>query len=409
MRRLLALLAALPLLAVACNSSGGSKPVAAPKGLPPFYAVPADVSHQSPGDLLKSEPVSVPEVNGTVERVMYVSQDAKGKPAAVTGLVFVPALPAPPAGYPVVTWAHGTNGMAAACTPSLKASTAVASPTVINAMLGLGWIVAATDYQGEGTPPGLLPFLVGDVAARNTVDIVRAARQLPTAHAGPDYIVWGHSEGGQAALFAWSMAGSYGARDGIHMVGAVAVAPPSQLEDVYQHLSGTADRVYAYMMLAGFNAAYGNRSAPLDAVLTSKGSALLPKLRTACLGPLAAVVNGSPFAQLVKTSPFTLPAWRQLFTQNDPASFATANQVPLLIVHGAADELIPVTTSAQLTDHLCSLGANVERWVYPDQNHGGVLFASVLDMGHWMQNRFQDSSTPYQPTGVPGVEVHTCR
>jgi pimeloyl-ACP methyl ester carboxylesterase len=238
---------------------------------------------------------------------------------------------------------------------------------------------------------------------------VRAARQLPTAQAGSDYIVWGHSEGGQAALFAWNMAGTYGAREGIRMVGAVSVAPPSHLQDVYDHLSGSSNRVYDYMMLAGFNGAYGSRAAPLDAVLTSKGTALLSKLRTACLAPVTAAVNAQPYTQLVKKSPFAVPAWRQLFSKNDPATFATANYVPLLIVHGAADEVIPASTSAQLAGHLCTLAANLERWVYPDQNHGGVLFASAVDMGHWMENRFQNSSDPYQPTGAAGVQVHTCR
>jgi len=407
-RRLVVLLVVSVFLgAAACSSSDGSKAVPAPKGLPPFYAVPAGVSRQSPGDLLKWEPISAPDINGTVDRVMYVSEDAKGKPAAVTGLLFVPAVPAPPGGFPVVSWAHATNGMAATCAPSLKPSTAVGSPAVVNAMLGLGWLVAATDYQGEGVSPGLLPYLVGGVAARNTIDIVRAAAQFPNAHAGPDYVVWGHSEGGQAALFAWSLAGSYGG--GIRMVGAIAAAAPSQLRDLYQYLGGTPNRVFDYMMLAGFNAAYGNHAAPLNAVLTSKGAALLPKLQTQCLGPVTAAVNAYPFAQLVKTSPLDLPAWRQLFAQNDPATFGAANSVPLLIVHGTADEVIPVTTSAQLADHLCGLGANLERWVYPDQNHGGVLFASAIDMGHWIQGRFQNSSAHYQPTGTPGVQVRTCR
>jgi pimeloyl-ACP methyl ester carboxylesterase len=410
-RRLVILLTlvAVGITTAACPSSSSSKAVPAPKGLPSFYAVPSGVADKSPGDLVKSEVVAAPSVHGTVHRVMYVSSDAHSKPAAVTGVVYVPAAPPPPDGYPVVSWAHGTNGMAPKCAPSLDPTT-VLSTAAVNALLGLGWEVVATDYQGEGTPPGLLPFLVGDVAGRNALDIVLAARNLPNAHVSTDYIVWGHSQGGQSALFAWKLAPTYEERSGVQMVGAVADAPPSDLATIYQSLSGSPNRVYDYMMLAGFNAGYGNRAAPLDAVLTKRGTALLPSLRQGCLASVTAKVNAFPsLSQLVKTNPFDVPAWRRLFTENDPASFNFATRVPLLIVHGGADEVIPVTTSAQLADHLCALGGTVERWVYPDQSHGGALFVSALDMGRWMLNRFQGSSDSVKPTGEPGVQVHTCR
>ena len=70
-----------------------------------------------------------------------------------------------------------------------------------NALLDKGWEVTSSDYQGEGTP-GLLPYIAGVSAARNTIDIVRAARNFPAAHASDHYVVWGHSEGGQTAMFA---------------------------------------------------------------------------------------------------------------------------------------------------------------------------------------------------------------
>jgi acetyl esterase/lipase len=298
--------------------------------------------------------------------------------------------------------------MADQCAPSLQPQTAL-PPAIVNGALGLGWEVVATDYQGEGTPPGLVPYLVGDVAARNAIDIVLAARKLPSAHASSNYVVWGHSEGGHAALFAWKLGTTYGARSGARMVGAVAVAPPSQLRALYEKLSPTNDRVYDYMMLAGFNAGYGDGAAPLSAVLTPAGAALLPTLRQGCLASVTTAVNSHSLDQLVKTSPFGVAAWRKLFTTNDAASFGSVPKVPLLIVHGGADELIPVGTSATLATHLCSLGGNVERWVYPQQSHSGALFVGAVDMGHWMISRFNATAQPYQPIGEPGVQVHGCR
>ena len=110
----------------------------------------------------------------------------------------VPNTRAAAGGYPVVTWGHGTNGMADMCTPSLDPADDV---PLANALLDKGWEVTSSDYQGEGTP-GLLPYIAGVSAARNTIDIVRAARDFPAAHASDHYVVWGHSEGGQTAMFA---------------------------------------------------------------------------------------------------------------------------------------------------------------------------------------------------------------
>ena len=43
----------------------------------------------------------------------------------MTGMVAVPNGTAPAGGWPVVTWGHGTNGMADVCAPSLQGSSQV--------------------------------------------------------------------------------------------------------------------------------------------------------------------------------------------------------------------------------------------------------------------------------------------
>jgi len=46
-----------------------------------------------------------------------------------------------------------------------------------------------------------MPYVVGASAAVDTVMIVAAAHSLPGSRLSPNYVVWGHSEGGQTALF----------------------------------------------------------------------------------------------------------------------------------------------------------------------------------------------------------------
>jgi acetyl esterase/lipase len=50
------------------------------------------------------------------------------------------------------------------------------------------------------------PYLVGASEAQGTLDIVRAARNMNETGASSNYFVFGHSQGGQAALFAGQMA-----------------------------------------------------------------------------------------------------------------------------------------------------------------------------------------------------------
>src|SRR5881398_3229289 len=50
--------------------------------------------------------------------VLYRSTDAAGKTDAVSGTITVPKGKAPKGGWPILTWAHGTTGIADSCAPT---------------------------------------------------------------------------------------------------------------------------------------------------------------------------------------------------------------------------------------------------------------------------------------------------
>jgi dienelactone hydrolase len=60
----------------------------------------------------------------------------------------------------------------------------------------------------------------------------------------------------------------------------------------------------------------------------------------------------------------------------------------VLIVHGDKDEIIPVATSAKLLSRMCALKTNVQRKVYPGQDHAGAALASIFDVNLWIAARF---------------------
>jgi pimeloyl-ACP methyl ester carboxylesterase len=418
--RIVTTLVAAAVVLAACSSSskssaGGTHPsplpppsttttiVPVPKGLPSFYSFSLPIPTK-PGTLIKSAQIAAPNVKGKVYRVLYTSTTVDDKPTPVTGLVFVPKSAAPAGGYPVVSWGHGTNGMADSCAPSLSPDDAV---PLINMLLDKGWEVTASDYQGEGTP-GLLPYIAGVSAARNTIDIVRAARNLKLADASDNYVVWGHSEGGQTAMFTLNIGPTYAPE--LHMRGVVAGAPPSQFFAIYSFLKTSPFRYYLLMAAGGLNAAYGDTAAPLDQVLTPTGVAMVPDLDKGCANYLSDKYGNVDIAKVTKADPFTIPAWKKLLAANDPGTFTAKSTVPLLIIQGGNDEQIPVASTLLLANHLCSLHQDLERWVYPGQSHAGVIGPSAADMARWITDRFAGAANPdpHKPTGLANIDQKTC-
>jgi pimeloyl-ACP methyl ester carboxylesterase len=209
-------------------------------------------------------------------------------------------------------------------------------------------------------------------------------------------------------MFALKIGPSYAPQ--LDMKGVVAGAPPSQFQAIYAFLTTSPYRYYLFMAAGGFNAAYGNREAPLPQILTAKAMKLLPVLSQGCSDHIASVIDKYTLSEMVKADPFKVPKWHNLLVENDPGSFTEPSTVPLLIIQGGADEQIPPITTQALAQHLCSIGQTVQRWIYPGQSHAGVIAPSFNDMIHWISDRFANESAPdpYAPTGLPAVQTSSC-
>ena len=57
--------------------------------------------------------------------------------------------------------------------------------------------------------PGPNSYLVGETAGRNMLDAARAAHSLLKEAVSNRVVLWGHSQGGQGALFARQIARTY--------------------------------------------------------------------------------------------------------------------------------------------------------------------------------------------------------
>ncbi|GAB3957819.1 alpha/beta hydrolase family protein [Streptomyces sparsus] len=164
--------------------------------------------------------------------VLYRSQDVHGRAIATSGMLALPRTPPPPGGYPVISWAHGPAGVADLCAPSRADpespahSVHVHPGTLLDAFLARGWAVVRTDYEHLGTSGGRYPYLLGPSQAVAVLDIVRTARHLFPDRVSRRFAVVGHSEGGQAALFAGHHALAWPDLD---LRAVAAVAPANHL------------------------------------------------------------------------------------------------------------------------------------------------------------------------------------
>jgi fermentation-respiration switch protein FrsA (DUF1100 family) len=341
-----------------------------------FYVPPDPLPAGEHGDLLRYQKLD-PVTGGDAYRILYLSTSVKGKAIAVSGLAAVPTK----AGKdrPVLTWAHGTTGLADQCAPS-KQQLDGQTAQLLDPFLQLGWIVAATDYEGLGTP-GLHPYIAGISEGRGTLDAVRAARQLPDAKAGADTIIWGHSQGGHAALFANQLAETWTPE--LHIDGTVAGAPPSELLLIAAALKGGNYQGYLAMVAGGLHAAYPE--ADLSLVVTPKGQEGLHVLDEGCTDAVFAVYNNLPYDEFAAGDPAAVEPWKTILTENDPGHVKTA--APILIIHGLADQQIPPVASELLFKRLCGLGQVIERRTYPGMGHAEVIAPSFADMLTWMKDR----------------------
>jgi alpha-beta hydrolase superfamily lysophospholipase len=391
-------------VAPAASSPAPTATLPAPAGLPEFYSVPDPLPEGKPGDVIKSEPVASAALHGTMTRVMYHSRSIQDRDIPVTGLIAIPTTPPPAGGYPVISWAHGTTGIADKCAPSLSPDDYA---SLANNLLDAGYAVVATDYEGLGTA-GRHPYIVGESEARGTLDMVRAARNLPDVHASDRYLVWGHSQGGHAAMFALHIADSWAPE--LRLVGVVAGAPPSQLSLIYAALQTSPFKYYLLMAAAGFNAAYGDEGAPLGAVLTPAGIDALRAVDEGCAGDIGKATADLTASAMTKADPKSVPLWAKLLDDNDPGKFAAPATEPLLIIQGGNDEQIPVAATSLMFDQLCKISQVEQRWIYPGQSHAGVIGPSFGDMLTWINNRFGGTPAPdsVAPVGQSDVQVQRC-
>ena len=351
-----------------------------------FYTPPANMPKKAPGTIIRSTPIAAPS-GAKAWKVLYHSRAVDGRDIAVSGVVVVPTSATPKAGRPVVTWAHGTTGMGDQCAPSKQGDAASAIPYV-KQLVDAGYVVAATDYEGLGTP-GVHPYLVGESEGRSVLDAARAARGLSGSGASDRVLVAGHSQGGQAALFAGELAASYSPE--LDLLGVAAAAPAADVEHILPlaaSINGGAG--YLAMGIQGFHAAYPD--ADPAAVLSPDAEAKSEAATTQCSSDVLAAFQGVSGPAVLAHDPLSIPAIQSLLHANSAGNRPAG--APVLIVQGSADTTIPKVLTDTFTKKACAAGDTVDYHTYDGATHTTVINAAQDDVVQWLKDRVAGKPAP---------------
>lgn len=326
-------------------------------------------------------------------KVLYHSRAVDGTDIAVSGYVVAPTAPAPAGGFPILAWAHGTTGIADQCAPTRTGSPSDDVPYLAD-FIAHGYVVAATDYEGLGTP-GVHPYVVGESEAHSLLDNVRAARNIATAHAGTRVLAFGQSQGGHAVLETAEYAAAYAPE--LQLLGVVAGGPLTELSSIVPVLEKTPYFGYLFMAGAGFDAAYHTHI--LDDLLTPAAQAGIGILQTTCVDGILAHYAGVAPESLLIEDPLKDPDVQRLATLNTPGNVKTG--VPILVLHGGADAQIPPILSTLYTQRACKIGDTVELKFYPGLGHTGPIEAGETTIMQWLSDRLAGLPAPSSCANIP--------
>lgn len=392
--------------------------------LAPFYE---EVGKMSPngklGQIIKQEKIKTSVKGAQAWKIAYISSDVAGRKTISTGLIVSPVGQAPKEGRSILAWAHGTTGTAQNCGPSQIINPA--SPLNqyflmngnswtdygipnIEEFIKEGYVVVATDYQGQGGG-GKHQYAIAGTNGRDVINSARAASSMKEVGAGKKTIVYGWSQGGGATIAAASLADYQSqkgtAADNLEYLGFVALAP----DDLAAVLKRPANEAEANQVIAGFTksnvpnvfsfahyvmALWGSEAAfsniKMTDILTEEGAKAVDKLASnKCVHVMAdsfSYAYGDNYQSLLKPQATNTVAWVNAFIDGSVPPVKPV--APVVIYWGTKDTVVPPVMHELYQKQMCAMGANVQRIQLPgEQTHFGTPPVSAPMYLAWVKDR----------------------
>ncbi len=412
-----------------------------------FYEPPAQFpSGASPGTVVKCEEIGgrtastlgadlrfsvgggVARYGYRLFRILYVTQYPKGTLRWATALLSTPVEPKGNCrtNAAIAMVGHGTMGMAPQCGPSRFPNFGLHHLTF--PLLGRGIAVVSPDFLGLGigVPEGH-PYLITKPTVWSGLDSVRAARYLAERGALPGCVskkvlLFGHSQGGQAALASASMFSSY--LQDYQLLGTVAWGPAFGDERLWLGPFAPTFKVTtatAYFLAYLLAAQRTGKGPALSQWLTPKAAIRISGLLdTVCFAEWDSFLR-SQFStfQDIFTSSFLKASTACNAGKGDCKSFRfwrdviAASQIPAqpplaptLLVQGLLDTVVSATSVSCIAKRWKSGTKVTHACVYPQANHISIISQSWKAILPWIA-QILAGKTPATPA-CPQTKLPVC-
>jgi len=384
------------LLALGLVVAGCSEPDPGPSAaVVSEIQLPADFSATGPGALVTASRLPTIDrrllrVTSVAARITYNSTSGiDGSSQVVSGSVFAPSGTPPEGGWPVIVFGHGTTGVLSECAPSLS-PTLLGAAGAVRALVTLGYMMVVPDYQGLGTTDSYHPYLDATTAGYNMIDAASAARKL-VPESSDRWVAFGVSQGGQASWAANELIAGYGAKD-TRLIGSVSVSPAADITGLAdmaaEGILSPQQRIAMVLILSSLrNAHPGFDLDDYRRGLAEEKWDLLAGCSTVATEDRLSVAEQIPPEDLRPATPEALDTLRGYLNQMSGLPRAPAS-APMFVVHGDADDVVPVAWTTEAVRRACDLGDSVASFIGGGRGHGDFDPIVSLD---WIAKRFADA------------------
>ena len=318
-------------------------------------------------------------------RILYGTARTNGTIVPASALVLVPETSTTQP-RDMIAWAHGTTGIVAGCAPSLFEEPFHGMPALPEA-IAAGWAVVAPDYVGLGTPGGHA-YLVGEEAANAVADALRAARAIQGVSLSTRYLTWGHSQGGNTALW-MGMRGAALAPE-LSQLGVAALAPVSDLKGLMrENRNSPSGKIVSAYAIRAYGAAYPDIY--VASYYKPWKKLLLDDIAGRCVGDTRSLFSVAETyllpGDVFTRDPLEGPLGERL-AQNSPSGTFS---VPVLLTQGTIDELVLPSVQDGYVKARCGQGALIDYRRIDDRDHMSLVLEQepLTEMlMQWSRDRF---------------------
>ena len=225
------------------------------------------------------------------------------------------------------------------------------------------------------------------------LDSVRAAARLPKTGAGPRFIVWGHSQGGHAALFTGQLAKAY-APD-LALVGVAAIAPATDLSILLRDdLGERVGKVLTAYALWSWSQIY---DVPLETAIRRPAIPGVDEVARDCVettgeGYRVALDSLELGASFLNPGALDASPWKELLERNSPGRAEIG--APLFVAQGTEDPIVRPSVTADFVRGLCRRHEIVRYEELPGATHLRAANISASSAIQWMRARLEGQAPP---------------